>query len=227
VLAFAPHPDDESIGCGGTLALLAPRCPVKVVLITDGSGAGALPPGTAEKRQAEFANALAALGVGEQACLNEPDGEFSDTPAFRDKVKALLEDERPNWVFLPSPLDCHRDHVRAAVVLTELCRQARSVEQLLYYEVWSPVPATHVVDITSVVEKKRAALQSHITSLAHRDYLNVSLGMSQYRSLYLPPAAAPRWAEAFWVEATDEQKNLFGQILNLGLSLIERLRSRN
>ncbi len=223
VLVFAPHPDDESIGCGGTLALLARLCPVKVVLITDGSGAGDLPPDTASKRQAEFAAALAALGVSEHACLNEPDGHFRDTSEFRAKVSALLERDRPNWVFLPSPLDYHRDHIRAAVVLNGLCRRARSVEQLLYYEVWSPLPATHVVDITSVVEQKRAALQSHVTALACGDYLNASLGLGAYRSLYLPPAASPRWAEAFWVESA-KQEGLFGQILTLSLTLLQRLR---
>lgn len=40
VLVFSPHPDDETLGCGGTLARLAQMCPVKVALVTDGSGAG-------------------------------------------------------------------------------------------------------------------------------------------------------------------------------------------
>lgn len=224
VLVFAPHPDDESIGCGGTLALLAPRCKVKVVLITDGSGAGELPPGAAETRQSEFKNALHALGVGEYLCLGEPDGNFQDTPEFRGKITALLEYERPNWVMLPSPLDYHRDHVRAAVVLSELCRRTGSVEQLLFYEIWSPLPATHVVDITSVLEKKRAAIQSHVTALACGDYLNAALGLNAYRSLYLPQASAPRWAEAYWVDAA-RRDSLFVQVLNLGLALLERLRS--
>lgn len=225
VLAFAPHPDDETFGCGGTLALLARLCPVKVILITDGSGAGDLPPGTAEKRQTEFKKALHALGVGEYRCLDEPDGNFRDTPEFRGKITALLEQDRPNWVFLPSPLDYHRDHVRAAVVLTELCRRASSVEQLLFYEIWSPLPATHVVDITSVLERKRAAIQSHVTALACGDYLNATLGLNAYRSLYLPhDASPPRWAEAYWVEAT-QRDSLFVQVLNLSLGLLERLRS--
>ena len=62
VLVFAPHPDDETLGCGGTLARLALHCPVKVVLVTDGSGAGGLPPGADTIRQAEFVRALAVLG---------------------------------------------------------------------------------------------------------------------------------------------------------------------
>ena len=73
VLVFAPHPDDETLGCGGTLARLALHCPVKVVLVTDGSGAGGLPPGADTIRQAEFVRALAVLGVTDSAQLNQPD----------------------------------------------------------------------------------------------------------------------------------------------------------
>ena len=43
ILVFAPHPDDEILGCGGTLALLRQKgCSIKVIFVTDGSGAGSL-----------------------------------------------------------------------------------------------------------------------------------------------------------------------------------------
>ena len=223
VLVFAPHPDDETLGCGGTLALLAKRCRVTAVLVTDGSGAGALPPGTAERRQAEFARALDALGVADHACLGEPDGAFRDSPAFRDKVRALLDRHRPDWVFMPSPLDYHRDHVRIGAAIASLCRRARSVERLVFYEIWSPLPATHVVDITSTVEQKRKALRCHETALACRDYERAAFGLNEYRSLYLDPSDTPRWAEAFWVEDAGHE-GLYGRAMDLALALLERLR---
>lgn len=38
ILVFAPHPDDETIGCGGTIALHRARNDqVKVIIVTDGS----------------------------------------------------------------------------------------------------------------------------------------------------------------------------------------------
>src|SRR6185369_17120293 len=80
VLVFAPHPDDESLGCGGTLARLAGHCAIKVVLVTDGSGAGGLPEGSDKLRQAEFGAALDILGVDDFVCLEQPDGAFSGTP---------------------------------------------------------------------------------------------------------------------------------------------------
>src|SRR6185369_17733543 len=53
VLVVAPHPDDETLGCGGTLARLAPLCEVHLLLVTNGDGGGALPTGTSQTRKKE------------------------------------------------------------------------------------------------------------------------------------------------------------------------------
>jgi LmbE family N-acetylglucosaminyl deacetylase len=201
VLVFAPHPDDETLGCGGTLAQLAQICPVKVVLVTDGSGAGELPAGTAEIRQEEFKNALKVLGVTDTLLLNQPDGAFQGSPTLSRQVQALLHDYQPTWVFMPSPLDYHRDHLRITAFLEPLCRAVPSVTHLVFYEIWAPVPATHVVDITDQIAIKHDALNKHVTALACGDYLEASDGLNRYRGLYLGKG---RFAEAFWVNAVND-----------------------
>jgi LmbE family N-acetylglucosaminyl deacetylase len=222
VLVFAPHPDDETLGCGGTLARLALHCPVKVVLVTDGSGAGGLPPGADTIRQAEFVRALAVLGVTDSAQLNQPDGSFQGSPELALQVRALLEDYQPDWVFLPSPLDYHRDHVRIAAFLKPLCCRAPSVKQLLFYEIWAPVPATHVVDITEQAPRKQAALTEHATAMSCGDYQRAVGGLNSYRGLYL---GRDRLAEAFWVEPA-KGAGLFSQVQAMALRLLETLRPR-
>ena len=219
VLVFAPHPDDESLGCGGTLAQLAALCPVKVVLITDGSGAGGLPDGSAAVRQAEMAAALIVLGVPEMECLNQPDGFFTDSAAFRRQVQKILAQFQPDWIFLPSPLDYHRDHVRIAASLVPLCQGAASVQKLLFYEVWAPVPATHVVDITEQAIRKQAALDCHATAMRCADYQRAIDGLNRYRGLYLGKG---RLAEAFWVEPVPSLP-LFAKVQSLALHLLARL----
>lgn len=222
VLVFAPHPDDETLGCGGTLARLVQHCPVKVVLVTDGSGAGGLPPEAAATRQREFVRALAVLGVTDSAQLNQPDGGFQGTPELARQVKELLEDYRPDWVFLPSPLDYHSDHVRIAAFLEPLCRQAIGVKKMLFYEIWAPVPATHVVDITDQVHVKKAALAEHVTAMVCGDYLRAVDGLNSYRGLYLGKG---RFAEAFWVESVNESR-LFTQVQLMALEFLRKLQSR-
>lgn len=219
VLVFSPHPDDESLGCGGTLARLASICQVKAVLVTDGSGAGGLPDGAAAIRQAEFVRALAVLGVTDTLQLGQPDGAFKGGSRLKKQVQALLDAYQPDWVFLPSPLDYHRDHVGIAAFLEPLCRTARSVTRLLFYEVWAPVPATHVVDITDQLALKHAALREHPTAMAHGDYQQAMDGLNRYRGLYL---GRNRWAEAFWVESTGEP-GMFRRVQAFAMQLLVKL----
>ena len=216
VLVFAPHPDDETLGCGGTLARLAQLCSVKVVLVTDGSGAGGLPAGAGLVRQAEFVRALGLLGVTDSMQLNQPDGAFEGGPDLALAVLRVLDDYQPDWVFLPSPLDYHRDHVRIAAFLEPLCRRALSVKQLLFYEIWAPDPATHIVDITEHADIKRAALAAHATAMRYGDYMRAVDGLNRYRGLYL---GRDRLAEAFWVESC-RQSGLFGQVQAVALKLL-------
>ena len=222
VLVFVPHPDDETLGCGGTLARLASQCPVKVVLVTDGSGAGGLPQGAGAIRQEEFVRALAHLGVADSLQLNQPDGAFEGNAELKQRIQQLLQEYQPNWVILPSPLDYHRDHVRIAAFLEPLCRSAASVEQLLFYEVWAPVPATHVVDITDHMQIKKRALMEHATALACGDYERAVDGLNNYRGLYLGKG---RVAEAFWVESTRTGR-MFGVVQGMALNLLDLVARR-
>lgn len=219
VLVFVPHPDDETLGCGGTLARLAALCRVKAVLVTDGSGAGGLPDGAGVVRQGEFVRALARLGVTDSIQLNQPDGSFEAGADLERGVLALLDEYQPDWVFLPSPLDYHRDHVRIAAFLEPLCRRAHSVKQLLFYEIWAPIPATHVVDITEHAETKRKALSEHATAMVCGDYLRAVDGLNRYRGLYL---GKDKLAEAFWVEPVGGQ-SLFASVQAFALQLLHRL----
>lgn len=137
--------------------------------------------------------------------LDEPDGKFNDSPAYRSALAAIVDRLRPNWVFLPWLHDSHPDHWRIARASSEVLRRS-AVEQLLYYETWTPVPATHVVDITTVMEKKKTAVLCHETALQYCNYLDAMLGLNAYRALYLPSRDS-RWAEAFAV--TTARSNRF------------------
>jgi len=201
VLVIAPHPDDETIGCGGTLARLAPHCEVQVLLVTNGDGAGGLPPGASEVRKREMEQALRVLGVTRPlVCMDEPDGGFVDSRGFRDRLSALLREFKPNWVLLPWLDDIHSDHSGIAAASCAVLRRS-DVEQVIHYETWTPVPATHVVDITAVADTKRAALSCHRTALECNNYMEATFGLNAYRSMYVPSA---RWVEAFAVRIARE-----------------------
>ncbi len=215
VLVFAPHPDDETLGCGGTLALLRQNgCTVKVVFVTDGSGAGGLADGAVVIRQKEATAALSVLGIHDIVFFDEPDGSFQNHPKFERQALEIMQQFQADWLFLPSVLDYHRDHVAIGHALFGLWQRHVTAKRLFFYEIWSPVPATHVVDISSVIDLKKQAIEHYQLPLAHCDYLSASVGLSCYRGLYLPRQRNGQYAEAF-VEA--ESNTNFGHNIVSGM----------
>lgn len=181
VLVVAPHPDDETLGCGGAIALLCSLgCQVNVLVISDGTMSHPRSrkypaPILRALREVETRIATVTLGLEKSAVtfLNLPDGaiptpESPDFPAAmglcRDRIAALA----PKTIFLPCRSDPHPDH-RATwqlihTALTDLPLSPRSIE----YPIWdwdeeqrSEVPEPNRVtawrlDISQVVEKKKS-----------------------------------------------------------------------
>lgn len=217
VLVFAPHPDDEVLGCGGTLALLRQKkCAVKVIFVTDGAGAGTLGADAPAIRRKEAAESLAVLGINDMEFLDEPDGSFRNSPHFENKVHTLLQQFNPDWLFLPSVLDYHRDHVAIGQAVLSCWQRWEGPGRAFVYEIWSPLPATRVVDISSVIDLKKQAISHYVLPLSHCDYLSASIGLASYRGLYLSGKAESNYAEAF-VEA--EKEAVFGSLLQILLNL--------
>ncbi len=222
VLVFAPHPDDEILGCGGTLALLRRKnCAVRVVVVTDGAAGdphnyagGAV----VQVRQQETRAALKLIGVEDVVFWSEPDGSFRGSAAFDRKVNAVVEEFRPTWLFLPSPLDYHRDHVAISLAVLSCWERGARAGRAFFYEIWSPLPATWVVDIGAVIDLKKQALNCYRLPLKYRDYTAPSLGLAAYRGLYLPPVNPPHYAEAF-VEAERKWRGISRRLLRLRASL--------
>lgn len=228
VQVFAPHPDDESIGCGGLLALLARQhCEVQVVLVSDGSGAGGLPPGAATIRAREFVAALQELGIDNCRQLGFPDGELRQDSTLASALFDTMAVFAPQSIIMPAILDLHRDHRVVAATLYTQAKLVPSVRQLIQYEVWSPLPATHLVDISQVAETKWRAIKQHKTALACGDYLTASQGLALYRGLLLGQPGTHALAEAFVIDSLHANGNAASHWLSdTARSMLQRLPSR-
>jgi GT2 family glycosyltransferase/LmbE family N-acetylglucosaminyl deacetylase/glycosyltransferase involved in cell wall biosynthesis len=199
LLVFAPHPDDECLGCGGAIALavLAGAC-VRVILVSDGSGAGQLPEGTAEVRQQEFRQALLVLGVSDWVVLGYPDGGLSGQASLADAVRHHVQAFEPDWVMGPAVDDLHADHRAVAKAVRQACLSKSTVDWVCEYESWGPVPITHVLDIGPVLDCKLQALSAHATALKYGNYLEASRGQAAYRGLLLGAEGNAAEAYACW-----------------------------
>ncbi len=201
VVVVAPHPDDETIGPGGTLALLARAgVDIHVVIVTGGElspGTGFPPGEVAHRRMAEAEEACARLGLAAPKCLGQPDGSVADrVSVVAGGLAGVLTDTAPDAVFVPWFGDGHPDH-RAVNDALDAAMGRPGVgpaPEIWAYETWTPLPATRLVDITSSMPTKQSALDAHVTARAAFD-LDAMTGLNRYRSVH--GLAGRGWAEAF------------------------------
>jgi LmbE family N-acetylglucosaminyl deacetylase len=144
-LVVAPHPDDETIGCGALIARKRTAgTPVHVVVVCDGRSSHASskiigPDELVEIRAAEVTEACRRLGVddGSLTLLGHPDESTTERhDQLAEQLRALIEELEPDEVYLPSALDWHTDH-RAVnrAVRSALDRQS-AVPRTFEYPVW-------------------------------------------------------------------------------------------
>lgn len=218
ILMIAPHPDDEVLGCGGTLALLKQRgCTIKIVIVTDG-GAGD-PLGYSEDvrhtRQQESLAAMRLMGIEDVVFLNAPDSAYQHTPEIQQQFQQLFNEFQADWILFPSVLDYHRDHVAISLSVLETWQQLACRERLFCYETWATVPATCLVDISSVFELKMQAIQCYELPLRYGDYLTACRGMATYRGLYFMDGNSAKYAEAFLEITPQTWRSTLQQLWNL------------
>ena len=195
-LVLAPHPDDETIGCGGTVALLtAGGTTVTVAVATSGemSVAGdGTSADVAHRRRQQAADACRVLGTSKPIFLGLPDGGLmANREALSSRIGQLLGERRPGVVFAPWPLDAHPDHMALAVALADAL-DGRDCE-VWAYEVWGALTPNRVVDVTSAWPTKEAALRCHAGSDAFD--LDSHLALGRWRSIF--GLSGKGYAEAF------------------------------
>src|SRR3989304_3073284 len=142
-IVFSPHPDDETLGCGGTIVRKRRAgAAVKIVMMTNGSlshrrlfpedGMKALGAG-------EVLAAARVLGVEQQDVifLEFQDGTLSERrEAAAAKVVEILARERPDQVFVPYVNEAHSDHAAANRIVRSALRTC-GVETVIYeYPIW-------------------------------------------------------------------------------------------
>lgn len=118
ILVVGPHPDDQELGMGGTIARLAQQG--HHVLLLDMTNGEPTPHGSIQKRQQESTNAARILGVHRRP-LGLPNRSIQHTLEARHAVAGVIRQHRAVIVFLPFPEDAHPDH-RATTRIVEDAR---------------------------------------------------------------------------------------------------------
>lgn len=200
VLVLSPHPDDESLAYGGSIALHRLQGDsVRIIFLTDGSKGNRTGSYTDRTlvalRQQEARQACHILQVEEYDFWGIPDRTLQPTADLIARLTDVLTAYRPTLIYAPSPLEYHPDH-RAAGELIWLALQRTMLKaKVAYSDINRPLMINTLVDISSVIQQKEAAAQAHRSQMQDYPYLEVVRGYNRYRALTISPSAT--YAEAF------------------------------
>ncbi len=203
VLVLAPHPDDEALGCGGTVALYASKgVEVRVAVISDG---GKIANEFADEdidivaaRKEESLAASGILGVRETYFLGFPDGQLN---AHEGKITAKLAEivghYRPDIIFAPSPVDFHEDHIAVSEIAAGLLMNPHAMK-VAFYEVYETIRFNTLVDISDFIDVKEKAVLCYQYSLFRHPeiYVEAAKALNRFRSFY---TRADRYYEALLI----------------------------
>jgi N-acetylglucosamine malate deacetylase 1 len=163
VIVCGGHPGDPEYGCGGTIARLT-ALDHKVVLLYLNDGAWMETSSTV--RIAEARKACEILKA-RPAYANQINGHAVVDNSHYEAFRKIIETEKPDGVFTHWPIDNHPDHRAITSLIYESWKQLDRKFPLYYYEVSNgedtvqfPAP-THYVDISNVVDVKRASCYAH------------------------------------------------------------------
>lgn len=179
LVVIAPHPDDETLGAGGTIARFA-EAGVKVsVLIVSGHLPPLYPQEAFETTRREADAALKILGAHDWEFLEIPATKVHEAPVAEvtGKINAFIRSRAPEAVLIPFP-DRHIDHRVLFDYSVVACRPVhdKAPKIVLAYETLSEthwnVPGIEAafvpelfIDVTDQIGKKQAALDAYASQV--------------------------------------------------------------
>jgi LmbE family N-acetylglucosaminyl deacetylase len=185
ILVLSPHPDDEAIGCGGTLRWHVEQGDdVRVIFLTSGELGvrGKDPADTARIRESEAAAAVKVLGCHTLEFWRQRDGHCKVTPALVQRLDVLLETTKPDILYVPHGREAHRDHRAALRLVVRVMATRVAPPSVLLYEVWTPLQQIdHVQDISAHIEVKCAAIRAHRSQCDIMQFDDAARGLARYR----------------------------------------------
>lgn len=215
IICFGGHPDDPESGCGGTLAKLADNGhEVTIIYLTTGEAGieGKSHNEAAAIRKQEAINACAILKA-KPIFAGQIDGATIMDNEWLTKIQKMIADEKPDLVFTHWPIDSHKDHQVASLLMIQTWVRSAQKFPLYFFEVCTGEQTlifrpTDYVDITDTQEQKRKSVYCHTSQDPAGIYGCGHAAMEDFRGRELGVKAA----EAFVYMTGKMQGSIIGQM---------------
>lgn len=214
VLVVAAHPDDEVLGCGGTIAKhIAAGDEVSLLFLTDGVGARGTSQVAVDSRQAALDKSAEILGVEQVFQFEFEDNQLDSLPLLNvvQAVESAIAQAQPNIIYTHFAGDLNIDHqVAHRAVMTAARPQSHScVKEIYCFEVLSstewrsvsevPFVPNLYVDISDHIETKMAAVDAYSDEMRAAPHSR-NVECIKANNLVWGQKTGVHYAEAFVVE---------------------------
>ena len=203
LLVIAPHQDDESIACGGTLIKHTKTGGrLEIAFCTSGE----------EKRLYEAKDAAKILGSRINHFLQfDRRSLYKNINQLAERFTELFNRVKPDMVFLPFMIDNHQDHVAISRAFAKAYKN-KEINCIIYaYSVWTTLIPNVVVDVSEQWELKKQAIDCYKTQTATRDYVTMASSISKYWAVV--KGKNTQYCEAFFKATSSEYVSLVKKIL--------------
>ncbi len=174
VLVVGPHPDDQELGMGGTIAKLVEDG--HDVLLLDMTNGEPTPLGSVSQREIEWTKAAEILGV-KRRLLGLPNRFVEHSLEARHKVAGVIREHQAEIIFLPYYEDAHPDHVAVTRIVEDarfdaklskidLPGEAIYPKWMIYYyctHLRHVADPSFCIDITAQMETKIKSIEAYET----------------------------------------------------------------
>ena len=224
ILVIGPHPDDQELAMGATIALLTRQ--KHHVTLLDMTNGEPTPFGTPETRATESAAAAGILGATRLA-LGLKNREVTWSIAARHATAAVFRRIRPDIIFLPYPNDAHPDHRQVSQIAEDARFDAKLTKsdiagepfyppRLIYYfcsHLRFNFPASFCVDVSDTMDIKRRAVRCYESQFSTGRKAESQWEILKYIENingYFGGTIRRQFAEPFFVQETLGLKTLDG-----------------
>jgi LmbE family N-acetylglucosaminyl deacetylase len=196
LLVISPHPDDDVLGAGGTMALASERGQgVFAVYVTDGGGSPRkdlriTAEEMAARREKEALTSLKAIGAAGGFFLRHQSRDLAagGGAEVREDLAQILKLLKPAEVYLPAPYERHRTHQLCTGLALDALRSAGDWPFKAYgYSLWGSFwggKERFARDIGSVIRKKVEAVSAHASQIDYKNYHQGILGKNNYEAIF-------------------------------------------
>ena len=215
ILVVAAHPDDELLGCGGSLAKLSKdKCNILTLFFTDGvSSREKNKKNEDNQRKKNALKSLKIIGVKQSKFLSYPDNALDKVPLIKitKEIEKVIMKFKPHTIFTHSNVDLNIDHeiISRAVVTATRPKPNFCVKNIFLFETLSSTEwnfnlkkksfnPNYFIDITKSIKTKIKAAKAYkqeISPWPHPRSINGIKNLAKYRG----QSVGVKFAEAFFV----------------------------